>query len=167
VAHEYEKLKNTLEVWPNARLIYFINGAKIIEKYRPGYLKRYSKLIELQTWWNLNRLPDWPEQPPAWQESLNALPYSNLVKFDNPELLEKLLTLLPNKSILEKVDQAENQIVQQLANAVEYAYCWDAMWYEDKTICLQQIEWLYKKLELQDYNADNIDTLYSSWRQQL
>jgi hypothetical protein len=167
VAHNYNKLKNILEVWPNARLIYFINSAKFLEKFRSGYLVQYSKFEELKKWWNLNRLPDWPEEPPAWQESLNAPPFSNQVKFDNPELLEKLLTLLPNESILEKVDQTENQMVRQLANAVEYAYCWDAMWYEDKTICLQQIERLYKKLELQDYNADNTGTLYSSWRQQL
>lgn len=167
VTHTATQLKNMLEVWPQARLIYFTNGNNIIEKYRTGRLPQYHRIAELTEWWNLNRQPTWPEMPPAWQESLNAPPFSDISNFDNFEFLKKLLDLLPNKSIFEKVEQTEYQLVEQVAKSIAHSYCWDADWYEDKDMCLKQVELLYQKLELSDYNVDRIDRLYSVWKQQL
>lgn len=159
VAHNLLELKNTLYHWPNAKVIQLNDS----EKFRTKYHRTASK-----NFWNDIKGKDWPAQAPETIEQYFQLPEWVRKELSThgsaaAEVIRQLLWDSDKKHL----DSENQKFLDQILCSCSKLYQWDVDWYLEEASMLKELQTLYEKLNLNDFNADYISTFYKAYTKKL
>jgi hypothetical protein len=153
-AHTPEEVIHWKEHFKDLRIISIRNSRSFLLEYRPGRLKDYTDIIELKKYWAKIRLPDWPEHPPSYQESLLETPFNTFNLLSD----STLLSLLPN---WQQVNDYYYNCDQALAAGAEFS--WNAEWFLNKDQLCNEITQMYQHLNFSKPDLEKISRYYDEW----
>lgn len=148
-AHNLQEVKMTLKIWPNCKIIFLSNSYNFIVNKR----KNYS--FTLQNEWNDIKGSDWPERFPKnleeyfklddyikkeIQELYDDMFYDTLVLFDEKKFNEEMKTITSKKYL-----------------------SWDVEWFFDSDKTVKEIQKLYDRLNIKDFNVHAVRTYFDAW----
>ena len=144
-------------IWPNAKIINFINVEDFINRYRKKNFTTGDTTIEyFKNNWNIISGTDWPDFP------------CNIEQFENlsDDICKEFLDLVgkQNYKVLKQYLQTEQQY-QDLVNTESIS--WNVSWYFDEDKTVEKIKNLYQELGLDDFNEEYIRQYYRLWLQVL
>jgi hypothetical protein len=158
VAHNSNQLAWISQTWPNAKIIRFINYLDFMKKYRfsnlPKILRRaqgWEIKQHIATWWQDHRNESWPVEPPLTLDAYQLPEYQRIVSDIDP-----INQFIVNLTIQQQYDLTGTVTGHWVTD-------WDASWYLDQGLYLQQLEILYNKLGLADFDANKAKQLYGRW----
>ena len=158
VAHNSNQLAWLLQTWTNAKIIRFVNYLDFVKKFRPSYIpivtrfgvgKKLKKHIS--AWWQDHRCDSWPVEPPLTLDAYRLPEYQKIVSDIDP-----INQFIVNLTIQQQYDLTGNV-------TDHWTIDWDASCYLNQELYLQQLEILYNKLGLADFDASGAKQLYAVW----
>ena len=152
VAHQPLVCERYLEVWPNAKVIYFKNCAEFIST-RPSQIQRQ---------WDVIKGPSWPNVAPTNIDEFNSLP-----EFVKQELDTFLYSV---KFQLYSIFQFQQLAINDHEKSIsDFSNCiqWDTNNYFSIDSTVKEIEKLYNLLELNNFNEEAIREYYILWANKL
>lgn len=170
--HSENELNTLVNVWPNSKVVSFSN-TKLFNKIR----NHRSDYFVFKGVWDLLSLQDLIDIPYSKKQYQN-MPDSIKNKVNTCLKDEKFLTELKkilddNLTSLSFREYNNSKVV--LKNKLKSIYknsnfvypksyfVWDTNWYLNFNDTLKNIETLYKKLELKDFNKKFIELYYKTW----
>ena len=158
VAHDSNQLAWLLQTWPNAKIIRFVNYLDFIQQYRPNSMPIITKhdrawaiKRHITNWWASRRTECWPTSAPLTLDACQLPEYQKIASEIDP-----IKQLIVNLTIQQQYD---------LTGTVpgHWTTDWDASCYLDQGLYLQQLEILYTKLGLVDFDTAKAKQLYTFW----
>jgi hypothetical protein len=147
VAHTPTHLEKYLNVWPNARIVYFVNSFDFI-LFRQPFINKNA--------WDVARGSSWPIKPPTTMEEFLML--DHLIREEISSRFDlHMWTTTFNR--YKKLQCQEFDTVQKKINSL----VWDTKNYFDADLTVAEIEKLYAILNLSGFNEDLIKQYYSIW----
>lgn len=138
--------------FPNSKVIGITNSRSFLSRFRPSRLIDFKNNYEINSLWNKLKLANWPAMPPAYFENLQESPFCNI------DISDQIKNLLP------RLQEAQNYYYIKDKGANKHAcWTWDATWFLDENSCLENLETLYKVLDLGTLNRDKISCYYQAW----
>jgi len=158
VAHNSNQLAWLLQTWTNAKIIRFVNYLDFVEKFRPSYIPIVTRVgpgrkikKHIFAWWQDHRLDSWPVAPPLTLDAYRLPEYQRIASDVDP-----IKQFIVNLTIQQQYDLTGNV-------TGHWTIDWDTSCYLDQDLYLQQLEILYNKLELTDFDAGRAKQLYAVW----
>lgn len=148
-AHNLQEIKVTLKMWPNAKIIILTNSYEFIVNKRKNYT------FTLQNEWDSFKGSEWPEEFPKNLDEYYKLDnyiIQELEKFYNNMFYETLV--LFDEKLLEKeiLKITKNNVIK-----------WNVEWYADTVKVVKEMQKLYDKLNIKNFNAKAIETYFNAW----
>ena len=165
VAHDDYSLKNILYAWPNARIIYFTNYYSYRDTFRVNASDKYRNLKLLRKEWAQIKKDDWPELPPASMQTLQFFPKHILDELYD-EKNKYIINLIFDEKTRETTEQYNEQNITLLSNN-RWVEKFTPDYYFTEDLTISNIELLYKKLNLFDFNKEYITEYYRAWMQKI
>jgi hypothetical protein len=135
ICHDIGKLKNWLELFPNAKIINFYNFTRFINKRSLFY--NY-----IRVWEDLKK-SNWPKNPPLTIKEFYNLPTNLILEID------EVFTGIKDKLLFDNEYELHcNNFITTLKQNNSNIYDWDVEWYNDSDKFLRELKLLYEKLEL-------------------
>jgi hypothetical protein len=150
--HNYLRLTQILNRWPNATVIQFQNERNFIKNMRPGSIWDIPEYLDI--FWKNVKGPGWPEVAPK-----DLTLYKQLPKFIQDEIAE----IHGNEILKHYADLAEYHAIDKKLMASNPYYVWDCNWFLDEVTTITQIKELYKKLNLDDFSLELVTSVYRAW----
>jgi len=158
VAHNSNQLAWLLQTWTNAKIIRFVNYVDFMKKYRSYELPIVTRAgagweikQHITAWWQDHRNESWPVVPPLSLDTYQQPEYQKIASEIDP-----IKQFVVNLTIQQQYDLTGTVTGQWITD-------WDASCYLDQGLYLQQLEILYNKLGLVDFDAIKANQLYGSW----
>ena len=157
VAHDPAHLACVLNIWPNAKVIYFTNCRDFILSHRwLTFLNQLNRQVRaLRHWWKKHSTADWPQRPPC-----------TIIEFQKPEyqqIAEQIKSIeslmLGPTSIADPLDLE----YQLLLGSTNCNIRWDVSCYLTWEQYRLHIEMLYEQLGFDDFDSGKIRRLYDCW----
>ena len=148
-AHDLREIKITLKMWPKAKIIVLTNSYDFIVNKR----KNYS--FTLQNEWNDIRGSDWPERFPK-----NLEEYFKLDDYIKKEIQELYDDIFYNTLVL--FDEKKFNKEMKIITSKKYL-SWDVEWFFDRNKTVKEIQKLYAKLNIKDFNVQAVETYFDAW----
>lgn len=142
VAHWPSIIEEYLKVWPNAKILGFINSNDFTE-FRSDTLKSI---------WNQYKGDSWPPIP----QKISDVPDSVRL-----ELKNKFQVNLDHMEYRSKL--AEEYINNNIKKLGDKVLLWDTNWYFDEYQTINGIKKLYQELHLKNFNESLIRSYYHKW----
>jgi hypothetical protein len=162
VAHNSNRLVWLTQIWPNAKIIRFVNYVDFMKKYRPYDLSIVSQggpslslKKHIADWWQDHRNESWPALPPLTLDDYQLPEYQKIAADIEPI----------NQFIVNLTIQPQYDLTGTVLD--HWSTDWDAACYLDQELYLQQLEILYNKIGLVDFDANNVKQLYARWTKAL
>jgi len=156
VSHEMEWTIACLNRWPNARVVLF-------ENYEDFIFARYSKIDHfnnMKDTWDQIRGRDWPIIAPLSIEEFQNIPQN--IRNEASTLFHYDKFFKYTSYTLEKFVKFKNESME-FKKIYPNVIVYDANSYKSIDNTVKQIDELYTKLELDDFNADSIKEYYQNW----
>ena len=165
VAHNEYVLKNILYVWPNARIIYFTNYYLYRDTCRPNASDRYYTLSLLKQEWARIRKDNWPTLPPASIQTLQFFP-KHVIDELYDEKNNYIINLIFDETTRDITEKLNEETIISLSNN-RWVERFTPNCYFTEELTISNIELLYKKLNLFDFNKEYITQYYRVWMQKI
>ena len=158
VAHNSNQLAWLSQTWTNAKIIRFVNYLDFVKKFRPSYIPietrfRFGRTLKkhIFAWWQDHRRDSWPVKPPFTLDAYRLPEYQKIASEIDP-----IKQFIVNLTIQQQYDLTGDV-------TDHWTIDWDASCYLDQDLYLQQLEILYNKLGLADFDAGRAKQLYAVW----
>lgn len=148
-AHNLQEVKITLKIWPNCKIIFLTNSYEFIVNKRKNYT------FTMQNEWDSFKGSEWPEQFPKNLEEYYKLDnyiIQELEKFYNNTFYETLVLFDEKLSEKEILKITKNNVIK-----------WNVEWYSDTLKVVKEMQKLYDKLSIKNFNAKAIETYFNAW----
>ena len=152
------------KIWPNTRVIGFINAFEFINQHRPRrfHPNHWQYSHDLNVFYDTIRQSGWPEGPPQSQQQLNHEIWNSILTLEQKN---QMIELTYDEDFLNTWYRLEQSNIIKQTQRAQYHKFWDTFAYTNQEHFLHELQGLYDWFGFDDYNIDLLSQLYCVWHE--
>ncbi len=172
VSHTARATRWNKQIWPNAKVIVFVNTDPFFDKYRSNFpgLPDLAKTQQSFNLWNSMRESHWPELPPRWLENFEKSPFIEILdEIKSHPKYEDLLYYIPSEHYFDCRKKLEHDATAAMVLEENFAehFIWDTEWYLYPDLFCEKVAEVYEFLDLDDFDKSLIEKLHKAYLQSI